>query len=187
MSPDQPFIWRTSLGVAESLGISKTGQIVLMVSQIWHKLAGSVGGAFRKGQWPLLALMPTYPFLPLSHWCLSSCYPGAVAQKEWVWVGECLFGFFKRKWLRLQQFLPPTQSLLVFAARSCGDLSSWHWNPGLGSLLWGWDSLYLTYPSWTFLSTTHGCGTSLFCICAPPTSLDGCGFFNSVIVRLLFN
>ena len=24
-------------------------------------------------------------------------------------------------------------------------------------------------------------------ICAPPTSLDGCGFFNSVIVRLPFN
>ena len=35
-----------------------------------------------------------------------------------------------------------------------------------------------------FTSTTHGCGSSLFHICAPPTSLDGCGSFNSVVVRL---
>ena len=32
----------------------------------------------------------------------------------------------------LPKLLPPTQSLLVFAARSCGDLPSRHWNPGLG-------------------------------------------------------
>ena len=38
-----------------------------------------------------------------------------------------------------------------------------------------------------FLSTTCGCGTSPFCVCAPPPSLDGCGFFNFVVVRLPFN
>ena len=38
-----------------------------------------------------------------------------------------------------------------------------------------------------FLSTTHGYGTSPFCISTLPTSLDGCGFFNSVVVRLPFN
>ena len=38
-----------------------------------------------------------------------------------------------------------------------------------------------------FLATTHGCGASPFHICAPPTSLHGCGFFNSVVVRLPFN
>ena len=32
-----------------------------------------------------------------------------------------------------------------------------------------------------FLSTTYGCWTSLFYISTPPTSLDGCGFFNSVV------
>ena len=42
-------------------------------------------------------------------------------------------GFPKRNCLGLQNPPPPTQSLLVFAARSCGDLSSWHWNPGLGA------------------------------------------------------
>ena len=38
-----------------------------------------------------------------------------------------------------------------------------------------------------FLSTTCGHGTSPFRICAPPTSLDGCSFFNSIVVRLPFN
>ena len=33
----------------------------------------------------------------------------------------------------------------------------------------------------------HGCGASPFHICAPSTSLDGCGFFNSVVVTLPFN
>ena len=36
----------------ESLGISKVGQRVLarlMESQIWHQLASSVGGEYRKG------------------------------------------------------------------------------------------------------------------------------------------
>ena len=38
-----------------------------------------------------------------------------------------------------------------------------------------------------FFSSTYEYGTSLFCICAPSTSLDGCGFFNSIVVRLPFN
>ena len=38
-----------------------------------------------------------------------------------------------------------------------------------------------------FLSTTHGLGTSPMHVSDPPTNLDGCGFFNSVIVRLPFN
>ena len=83
-------------------------------------------------------------------------------------------------------FLPLSQSRLLFVARSCGNLSS-----GTVTLGWGawcgsgsprsWDT-----PS-KFLSTTHGWGASLFHVCAPPTSLDGCGFFNSVVVRLPFN
>ena len=38
-----------------------------------------------------------------------------------------------------------------------------------------------------FLTTTCGWGASPFRICAPPTGLDGYGFFNSVVVRLPFN
>ena len=94
--------------------------------------------------------------------------------------------FFKRNCLGLQKCLPLTQSPRVYAARSCGDLSSWHWNPGLGDLVWGWDSLLLKYPSWIFIHHTWG-GTSPFCIFAPLTSLNGCGFLNSIVVRLPLN
>ena len=37
-----------------------------------------------------------------------------------------------------------------------------------------------------FLPTTRRCGTILLCISAPPTSLDGRGFFNSIDVGLPF-
>lgn len=32
-----------------------------------------------------------------------------------------------------------------------------------------------------------GCWTNLFCVCTPPTSLDGCCFFSSTVVRLPFS
>ena len=49
---EKPLRWAHKLGGAESLGISKAGQTVLgrfMESQMWHQLASSVGGGFRKG------------------------------------------------------------------------------------------------------------------------------------------
>ena len=106
-----------------------------------------------KGQWPLLTLIPdtsAYPSMPLvpfnlpPHWWSS----------QWVWVGESMCGFIKRNCLGFHKFLPPTQSLLVFAARSCGDLSSWHWNLRLRGLVWGWDSLLLRYPFQIFIPHT---------------------------------
>ena len=66
---------------------------------------------------------------------------------EGVNLSEFMCGFFKRNCMGLQKFLPLTQSLLVFAARSYGDLSSWHWIPGLGGLVWAWDSSFLRYHS----------------------------------------
>ena len=33
----------------------------------------------------------------------------------------------------------------------------------------------------------HGCGASSFYLCDPPTSLGGCGFFNSIVIQLPFN
>ena len=65
--------WAHKLGGAESLGISKVGQTVLarlMESQIWHQLAGSVGGRFRKGTmasarlYPDNSVSPSVPLLP---------------------------------------------------------------------------------------------------------------------------
>ena len=127
------------LGKAESLGISKAGQTVLarlMESQLWHQLASFVGAGFRKG---------TMASARLDARCFSSslyaigAFQAATlvlelrgSESEWVRVCG---GFFKRTCLGLQKFLPPTQSLMVFAARSCGYLSSWHWNPGLGGLV----------------------------------------------------
>ena len=95
-------------------------------------------------------------------------------------------GFFKRNCLGFQNFLPPTQSLLVFEVRSFGDLPSWHWNPRLVGLMWGWDSLFLRYPCQMFIHHTWVRDQPVpnFSLL---TSLDGCGFFNSVVVRFPFN
>ena len=56
---EKPLWWAHKLGGEESLGISKVGQTVLarlMESQIWHHLASSVGGGFRKGTMPSVRL-----------------------------------------------------------------------------------------------------------------------------------
>ena len=44
-----------------------------------------------------------------------------------------------------------TQPPLAFAARTYTDFSSWHWNPELGDLKWGWVSSLLRYPSQIFI------------------------------------
>ena len=65
-----------------------------------------------------------------------------------------------------------------------------------------WENNFLALESWTGESGVGlglldpeislpnfnpcGCGASLLSVCTPPTSLDGYGFFNSVVVRLLF-
>ena len=138
----------------------------LIESQIWHLSFSSVslwGEGSEKQQWPLstflsvescppaLTLMPDIsvpPFMPLLPfkllpWCWSS--EGVSLSRESV----C--GFFKRNCLGLQKFLSSIQSLLVFAARSYGGLSCWHWNTGLGGLVWGWGSSLLRYPYQTFI------------------------------------
>ena len=88
--------------------------------------------------------MPLVPFK-----LLPQCWSSAS-----VSLSKSVCGFFKRNCLGLQQFLPLTQSPLVFAARSCGDLSSWHWNPGLAGLVCGWDSSLARYPSQIFIHHT---------------------------------
>ena len=63
-----------------------------------------------------------------------------------------------------------------------------------------WGLIFLALESWAgtgtthpqlippkFITTTCGCGTSPFHSSTPPTSLDGCGFFNSIVVRLPLN
>ena len=58
-------------------------------------------------------------------------------------------------------------------------LESWAGGPGVGlGLLVPEINLPKFYP--------HRYGASLVCICTSPTSLDGCGFFNPIVVRLPF-
>ena len=168
---------------------------------------GFAVGGFRKGTmasahlfvWEkaVLQLLPwcqTFQFFLVCCWCLSSCYPGARAQSGWVWVSLCVGSlrgtawisrcFFH--WLNPHWFLQP-EIVGTYV-------------PGTGILGWGaWWRGYLVWEAWygvsiphswviplEFLSTICGSGTSPFCISAPPTSLDGCGFFNSVVVWLPF-
>ena len=118
----------------------------------------------------------------------------------WCWIPERVglhecsvcCGPFERSLLRIPQFLPLPQMPLVFAARSFGDLSYWRCSPGLGGLVWGWYCLLLRYPS-QFLSTMCECGTTSFApslhlhVSAPPTCLDECVFFKSLVVRLPYS
>ena len=168
------------MGEAESQGISSVGQTMsarLVESRIW--LADSVSlSAFLSGRklyprsrlgarHPNFSLYTTGAF-PVPPWCWGS---------EGVSLCKCVCCLFKRNCLGLPKFLPPTQSPLVFAARSCGDLS-WHGNPGGGAWCGAETPPSRDVPP-EFLSTTCRCGTTPFRVRAPPTSLDGCGFSNS--------
>ena len=73
-----------------------------------------------------------------------------------------------------------------FCSQRLWDLPSWH-----GTLGWGaWCGAGTPRSQGIapkFPSTTRGYGTSPFHISPPPSILDGCGFFNTIVFRLLFN
>ena len=161
MSQDQPFIWKNSLGgpiswVGQSLwgsprwvnSVSQIDGVSDMAPACWL-----CWGGFSKGT-------TATTHLDVRNFIFSQYATGARQAAKlvlelrgcvWLCIGESMCGFFKRNCLRLQKFLPSTQSLLMFAARNFEDLSSWHWNPGLGKLVWGWDSPLLRYPFQTFI------------------------------------
>ena len=74
-----------------------------------------------------------FTFSPSPHMPLV---PFQVLPRSWIPAGVYLSEFevhcgpFKRSLLRILQCLPLPQPPLVFAARSYGDLSSWHWTLG---------------------------------------------------------
>ena len=168
---------------------------------MWHPPFGSVAlcaDSLEKGQW----LLPTFPsgnkIFPSScfdarHFSSSlyttgafSGYPSCYWSSEGVNLSEFMHGFFKGNCLVVQKFLPLTQSPLVFHLEIMRTYFL-----GTGLLGWGpWcgagTPCSQDIPP-KFLSTIQGCGTSPFCISTPPTSLDGCGCFNSVVIRLPFN
>ena len=84
-----------------------------------------------------------------------------------------MHGIFKRNCSELQKFLGLTQCLMVFAARSYGDLY-----PGVGSLGWAaWCGAGITHswgipPDFYLLRVCMGPPILHFCVSAPPTRLD---------------
>ena len=141
----------------------------------------------------------TLHFLPVCHWCPSSCCPGAEAQRMWVWVSP--------------------KSIAVPLRRDSRESFSFfghpnpHWFlqpevmgtylPGSGTLGWvvwcgAGNPSFERYPS-RFLFTTHGCRTACStspCLSAllhvshismPPIRLDECGFLNSLVVGLPYS
>ena len=106
-------------------------------------LCGSVAGELRKGTMASAQLSVLEKAVPqilsdAKHFSSSLYATGAfqaaplVLSSEGVSLSKSMCGFFKRNCLGFQQFLPSTQSLVAFAARNFGDLSSW-----LGPLGWG--------------------------------------------------
>ena len=153
-----------------------------MESQKWHQLASSVWGWFRKGTRTSAHLDATHFRFSLYNTGAFQLLPGCCSSegviqcvgslRGTVWGSSSFFHRLNPHWFLQPEFVGT-------------------YLPGTGTLGWGaWcgagTPCSLDSPS-VFSRTTHEWGTSLFCICAPPTSLDGCGFFNSVVVRLPFN
>ena len=116
-----------------------------MESEIWHLPASSVAlwvEGWEKKQWSLPAFLSGRKLSPSScpdarHFSSSLYDTGAFQAATLVLElrgskSESVCRAFKRNFLGIQQFLPLTQSLLVFIARSYGDLPSLHWYPGVG-------------------------------------------------------
>ena len=164
--PNQPFTWKSSLGVpvswvgqsgdpqGRSNSISQVdGSLRYGTSlpALWRKVRKRDNGLclpFCLGEScpPALVLMPNTSVPPcmllVPFKLLLQCW-----SSEGVSLSKSVCGFFKRNGFGLHKFLPLTQSSLGFTARSNGDLSSWHQNPELGHLGLDWDSSLLRYPS----------------------------------------
>ena len=81
---------------------------------------------------------------------------------------------------------------MVFTASSYGHFSSWHWNPGLEGLVWGWNPLLLMGSSATEMSLPifiwHTCMWDQPVPHFYPTYQSWCGFFfKSLVVGLAFS
>ena len=140
-------------------------------------LCGSVWGEFRKGTiasahlsiWekccpPAAVLVPDTSGPPCMPVVPSKLLP-LCWSSDGVSLSKSMCGFFRRNCLGLQQCLLLTLSLLVFAARSFGDLSVWHRKLRLGFLVWVCHSLLSRYPSQIFIHHLWVWGHPVPCVC----------------------
>ena len=153
-------------------------------------------GGLRKGTivsaWPAFALMPDIsvsPYIPLVCFqLLPQCWSLERVSLSKSWV-HCRH--FKRRLLRILQFLPPSQPSLVFTARMYGTYLP---GPGtLGCVVWfgaviprSWGippNFYLPHvnvgPPIPYLC--------VFCVSIPPTDRNEYDFFNSLVVGLAYS
>ena len=159
-----------------------------------------VGEGSERAQWPLPGLwsfvqeeavpwhLPwcqTPQFLPICSWGSSSCCPGAGAQREWICVSyKTVLGPLRgAAWvspfillLHPYWFLQTEVIGLTFLA-----LEPWAgWSVvGLGSFAPEVSlQIFILHP-WVW---DHP-----FCLSSPPTHLDECDFFNSLVVELPYS
>ena len=148
--------------------------------------SSSVWEWFSKGTMALPAFLSGSKLSSISHLearhFSSSCRPLVTfkllpqcCSLEGVSLSKSVYRFFKNC-LGLQKFLPLTQAMLVFAARIYGDLSSWHWYPGLGD--WCRSG---THCSQIFIHHMWMWDQPIPHLCL---SYHGCGFFNSTVISL---
>ena len=122
--------------------------------------------------------------LPVYPWCLFKLPP-------WCWSSE---GVSLSRWVYV--WVSQEELLKALAASSTNSICTGFCSQKLWGLIFlaleptvggpGVGLVILTPKISLLNSYPHGCGTSWFRIYAPPTSLDGCGFFNSIAVRLPF-
>ena len=100
-------------------------------------------------------------------------------------------GLFKMSWLGLPEALclPQPQSLQVFIARSYGNFSCWHWNPGLGAMVSGGmicSSQRTSAAEIALLTFIHHTWVwDQLLLCCHPSYHPHCGFlFNSLVTGL---
>ena len=91
------------------------------------------------------------------------------------WVRFCVRPLRVESFFSTALWLSCMQALLAFKARYSGGSSTWCRSPGLGSLMWGLNSLLLgedlcicDYPL-ICGSPAHGCGSCLYWVSTTPT------------------
>ena len=130
---------------------------------------------------PDILVPPCVPLVPfkLLTWCWST---EGISLSRWV----CVWVLWKE--LLGSPEVSSTDSIPTsFHSQRLWGLIFLALEPWSGGVLCGAGTPHYWDIPPNFLSILCGWGTNLFHICAPPTSLDGCDVFNSIVVRHPFN
>ena len=170
--------------------------------QLFFSSAALCGEDSEKEQWPLPGFWSfvqeeavpqhspwcqTLQFLPICHWCPSSCCPGAGAQRKWDWVSpKSILGPLRGHTWEPHRFFHCPNPTNFYSQKLWGliflTLELWaRWSGvGLRSLTPNF------YPP--HVSVGPACSMSLHhFISTPPTRLNECDFFNFLVVRLPYS